>query len=292
MKTNFKRRFKKTAIWLSFVFILLFLFRLVYGYHKTSNNNFEDSVVQFESISYSNRNYATKKYKIKPKDIHTSSAAVVDQKYEKIASINTQSSEFEKEEKLTRAKIRQFGSLIQFEQKSGNRGNRKLSLSIGVPPENFDSLYSHLTRIGRVESKRITKTDKTNEYKELKAKKQSLEKIRASLIELKNKGGKIAEYIDLENRILNIEQQLQGLGVSLGDFDDENEFCTVQFSLSEGKQVEISFIHRVKVALEWTVKMYLRLMVSAFFLTFLAYMLLLSAEKLKVLERIIGKRDE
>ncbi len=122
-------------------------------------------------------------------------------------------------------------------------------------------------------------------------KKQSLEKIRTSLIDLKSKGGKIEEYMDLENRILEIEQQLQGIGVSLGDFDDENEFCTVQFSLLEGKEMKIGIMQRVKVALEWTVKIYLRLMSSLFFLTLFAYLILLGIDKLKLLERILNKKD-
>ena len=42
--------------------------------------------------------------------------------------------------------------------------------------------------------------------------KKSLEKIRTSLIELKSKGGKIEEYMDLENRILEIEQPTSRLG--------------------------------------------------------------------------------
>jgi len=111
------------------------------------------------------------------------------------------------------------------------------------------------------------------------------------LIELKSKGGKIDEFMQLENRILEIEQQLQDLGVSLGDFDDENEFCTVQFSLNEGKEIEISFIHRLKVALEWTIKFYLRLMGTLFCLIFFAYLLLLSIEKLRVFERIVNKKE-
>lgn len=151
-------------------------------------------------------------------------------------------------------------------------------------------MYNTLTTIGNIEAKQITKKDKTNEYKELNARKQSLEKIRNSLLDLKTKGGKIEEYMNLENRILDIEQQLQNLGVSLGDFDDENEFCTVQFSMREGKEVKISIAHRIKVALEWTIKLYLRWMVSLFFMVLLAYITLLSIEKLKLLERIINKK--
>jgi len=43
--------------------------------------------------------------------------------------------------------------LIQFEQKSGNIGYRKLNLVIGVPPENFDAIYNQLITIGNVQAK-------------------------------------------------------------------------------------------------------------------------------------------
>jgi hypothetical protein len=261
----------------------------MYGYTKT----FDDTPNQsqfFDNISNSKRNYATKKYEVKS-NTRNQSAIKVDQKYEKIAEIKTKSSNFEEEEKSSRGTIKKLDALIQFEQKSGNKGYRKLNLVIGVPPENFDALYNQLIAIGKVQAKQITKKDKTNEYKELNAKKQSLEKIRTSLIELKSKGGKIEEYMGLENRILEIEQQLQGLGVSLGDFDDENEFCTVQFSLLEGKEVKIGVMQRVKVALEWTVKIYLRIMTSLFFLSLFAYLLLLGIDKLKLFERIINRNE-
>ncbi len=188
-----------------------------------------------------------------------------------------------------RANIKSNNALIQFEQKNGNVGSRKLHLLIGVPPEKFDFLYEQLIKIGEVQSKQITKKDKTNEYKELNAKKASLEQIRTSLIDLKSKGGDIAEYIGLENRILEIERQLQDLGVNLGDFDDENEFCTVKFSLVEGKEMKISVIHRLKVALEWTVKIYLKIFTTLVFITFFIYLLLLSIDKLKLFERMMKK---
>jgi hypothetical protein len=289
MKETLKKRLKKVIFWLIILFVALFVFRLIYGYTK----KFDDTTNQtqfFDNISNSKRNYASKKYKVKSNTTNQT-AIKVDQKYEKIAEIKTKSSNFEKEEKSSRETINKLDALIQFEQKSGNKGQRKLNLVIGVPPENFDALYNELITIGKVQAKQITKKDKTNEYKELNAKKQSLEKIRTSLIELKTKGGKIEEYMGLENRILEIEQQLQGLGVSLGDFDDENEFCTVQFSLLEGKELKIGTMQRVKVALEWTVKIYLQMMVALFFLTLFAYLLLLVIDKLKIFEGIMNRKE-
>lgn len=288
MTTTFKKRFYKLILLLSLLFMVLFFFRFMYGYTKIFDSSSYE-VDFFESISNTKRNYATKKYNVKSTN-NAPSPINVDQKYEKIAEIKTKSSKFETEESSVRNKIEKYNSLIQFEQKSGNKGNRKLNLLIGVPPEFFDSLYLQLICIGHVEAKQITKKDKTNEYKELNAKKQSLEKIRTSLIELKSKGGKIEEYMGLENRILEIEQQLQDLGVSLGDFDDENEFCTVQFSLLEGKEVTIGVYQRVKVALEWTVKIYLKLITTFCFLTLFAYILLVLIDKLKIFEKLINKK--
>jgi hypothetical protein len=76
-------------------------------------------------------------------------------------------------------------------------------------------------------------------------------------MELKQKGGEIAEFISLNERILETEQQLQNLGVDLGNFNSANEFCTIRFSLYEKTAPKpISFMHRTKVALEWTLQYY------------------------------------
>ena len=278
MKPTFKSKLKKTITALLLLFIILFFFRLIYGYQTVAEPTFSNVYTEILEFSSNNRkNYASKKHQM-----NTGLSAVsIDQKYEKIADINTLSTTFDKEEKQIRAQIKDYDGLIQFENKSGNNGHRKLNLIIGIPPENFDAIYNSLVKIGQIQSKQITKTDKTNEYKELNARKSSLEKIRTSLIELKSKGGRIDEYMQLENRILEIDQQLQGLGVSLGNFDDENEFCTVKVVLSEGSVIEISTLQRIKVALEWTIKNYLILMVAFTFMSLFAYIFLLSVEKIK-----------
>ncbi|RPH33274.1 MAG: DUF4349 domain-containing protein [Bacteroidales bacterium] len=288
-QTNIKK-LKTLILFLILGFVLLFVFRMFYGYTKNLDEVQEQTQQLIENSLNTRKNYASKEYQVKVSNANQPHVKV-DQKYEKIAEINSKSDLFEDDEKQVRSQIELVNALIQFEQKSGNKGYRILQLIIGVPPENFDALYNSLVKIGRVQAKQITKKDKTNEYKELNAKKSSLEKIRTSLIDLKTKGGKIEEYMALENRILEIEQQLQDLGVSLGDFDDENEFCTVQFSLMEGKVKPISFAHRLKVSLEWTVKIYLQLMVTFFFLTLFSYFLLLVIEKLKLIERVLKKND-
>ncbi len=294
MKKTFKNKLRKTILLFLAGFLFLFCFRLIYGYTKKTDG-ISRSVQFFESVKNVRRNFASQSYKFKSAKSATAATQApvsVDQKYEKIAQIRTASTKFEQQEKLVRNEIESNNALIQFEQKNGNKGTRNLHLVIGVPPENFDTLYQQLIRIGKVESKEITKKDKTNEYKELNAKKLTLEKIRQSLIELKSKGGKIQEFVALENRILEIEEQLQNLGVNLGDFDDENEFCTIKFSMSEVKVNKISFMHRVKVALEWTVKIYLGMMAALFFIVLTSFLLLLILEKLGFIKSIMKEIED
>ncbi|HCW06548.1 MAG TPA: hypothetical protein DGG95_04190 [Cytophagales bacterium] len=263
----FKSRLIKTITLLAVGFILLFLFRFIYGYTTGLNEFQEEDFSNFfndnENVSFK-RNYASDNYKFKRLELTSSANAVtqphefdVNQKYEKTATVRSRSKEFEKDEKQVRATIKKFNAIIQYEQNAGRTGNRSIHFLIGTPPEKFDSLYNEVLKIGIVRSKEITKIDKTNEYKNLNAKKASLEITRQSLLDIKKQNGKIDEYINLQNRILEIEQELQSLGVLLGDFNEENEFCTVKFSLSETHEVKVSFLHRVKVAFEWTVQYYL-----------------------------------
>jgi len=280
-----KRNFKKIFLGLVALFLLLLLFRLAYGY-TIKFNPYESSMSTLNSLTNVRKNYASKEYKYQSGTNTNLTPTSVDQKFEKVAEIISKSKDFEAEEKSIRSSIEAQSALIQFEQKNGNEGRRSLQFLIGVPPENFETLYLELTKVGVVRNKQITKKDKTNEYKELNSKKESLSKVRQSLIELKSKSGKIEEFINLENRILDIEQQLQELGVSLGDFDSENEFCTIKFSLNEVEEVKIGLLQRVKVALEWTIERYLMMIAILAFITVFSYFSLLILDKLKVFEKL------
>ncbi|MES0491298.1 MAG: DUF4349 domain-containing protein [Leptospirales bacterium] len=57
-------------------------------------------------------------------------------------------------------------------------------MAIGIPPENFDKTVKELSGIGNLKSIVINKTDKTNDYNKLTAKKKSLEKTKNALIKL------------------------------------------------------------------------------------------------------------
>jgi len=293
MNINFKTRFWKTSKWFVGIFILLFAFRLFYGYVVTDNNNGNDySGNFFSSIDNLRKNYASEKFAMKG-DVQVSSNIASNQKFEKTASIKTKTSEFEKDEQTLKVKVKKYNSVIQYEQNLGQKGNRQIHLLIGVNPTLFDSLYIDLQKIGVIKATEITKVDKTNEYRQLNAKKTSIEKTLQNLNDLKSKGGQIADFVALNDKILEIEAKAQELGVELGNFDTENEFCTVKLSMYEGAtEKNVSFIHRVKVALEWTIKYFAIFVFSLLGLSLTIFLLLIILDKLNVIKTITNKLNE
>ena len=290
--TSFQSHFRNTCKWFAILFIALFVFRLIYGYAATDKGTTEDdSSDYFSSLGEVRKNYASEKFK--KMEVQAASTMVSNQKFEKTASIKTKSSEFEKEEKGIKAKTRDFNAVIQYEQNLGQKGQRQVHLLIGVNPILFDSFYVEMQKIGVVKATQITKVDKTNEYKQLNAKKTSLEKTLLSLQELKTKGGQIADYILLNDKILATEEQLQGLGVELGNFDAENEFCTVRLSLYEGAtEKHISVLHRAKVAFEWAIKYTALLVFTLLGLSVTLLALLKIIDQLRLLQAIVTKLNE
>lgn len=198
-------------------------------------------------------NYATLNFQAAQGDVS------VEQKYEKIGSIESSTAKFDEAEQQARGIIKQFNALIQGEEVSSSATLRRLYLTIGVPPDNFDQIIVALKTVGRVDSFNVTKTDKTNDFLELKAKRTSLEKTRDALIGLKTQGGKIDELVKLEQEILKLEGEIQGLGVQLGQFDKVNEFCTVRFNLGETQaKIERSpYFGYLLEAINWAAGVYL-----------------------------------
>jgi hypothetical protein len=174
------------------------------------------------------------------------------QKFEKVATLTEQSSAFDADREKIDAAIGAHRGIVQFEKASGLKGKRIAYLGIGVPPEAFDAFVAAVQAIGRNAIVEVIKNDKTNEYLQLRAQRTTLEKARAGLEALQGAGGSIDERLNVQARLTDIEKQIQELGVSLGEFDSQNELCTVKLTLEEmGAPKTRSLRARTMDALEW-----------------------------------------
>lgn len=248
-------------------FLLLFALRLGYGYVSLPNGV---EVQQYQprfgadlGFALSRNNYAGQKSGL----AGTPSAAAVDQRYEKVASLGVASDDFDRDEDTLRGIATDAGALIQHEQLFGLTGGRQLQLALGVAPAQFDSVIMQLRDIGRLESFQVNKIDKTNEYRQLLAQQASLVKSLENLVALKSRDAELSDFMALEAQILSLENQIQSLGVSVGEFDSEFEFVTIKLAMREVPAPAvrfISFLSRAKVAVEWAVPVYLGLCFTFF----------------------------
>lgn len=291
MISQYSNRFWKIGKYFIALFVLLFVFRLLYTYYDNKqgdndeqNSNQYPSGSFFGSINNLRKNYASEKYVVNDAPPSNGVDFSTNQKYEKTAEINLRTSEFDKAEKKIKAQIQQYDAIIQYEQILGGKGHRKAHFLIGVSPNLFDKYYKEILKISSLNDCEVTKIDKTNEYRQLDAKKKTIENALNSLKELKNKNGQISDYVSLNDKILEIEEKAQELGVELGNFNQENEFCTVKLSIYEGNTIKsISFLFRVKISLEWTIKYFAIIIVSVFFMCLAVLIILTILDKIKFL---------
>ncbi len=207
------------------------------------------------SFEMSRKNYASSKqggdFPAAPPD---------SQKYEKIATIGEATPSFDEDRAKIEALIAADAGLTQYEQQQGLDGHRILQLGIGIPPAKFDSFIGDARKIAKVTHLSITKTDKTNEYRQLRAKRETLEKARKALTEMAGSGGSVDERLKVQAQLTEVEEKIQDLGVSLGDFNAENEFCTVKLTLAEiATARRLSLTVRAFGAFTWAVEYFLLL---------------------------------
>jgi hypothetical protein len=285
-------------------FIVLFLLRVFYGALVSAEANpypgyanvglINDAVVQQQSgeQSFFKNNYASTKRSIKKEAVKEKIETVtVDQKYEKIAQLTQVTPDFDKTDSEIRAIIKKNQAIIQFERNSGLKGARALELVIGVPPELFDVMVSEAKNLAVLKAFDVNIFDKTSEYREIQSKVASLEKTRDSLSALRARAGKIEELMNLEYKILDVEKEIQSLGVKLGDYSKENELCTIKFYLTENKRTQAgtNMARLLLKSLEWTFGTYAAFTVIAFFALFGLWFLLIIIEKLKLIEKLVKK---
>jgi uncharacterized protein YfcZ (UPF0381/DUF406 family) len=155
------------------------------------------------------------------------------QKYEKVATLGQSTPNFDADRVKVDALIAASSGITQYELQQGLPGARILYLTIGVPPAKFDPFIDELRKLAKNTQLVIVKTDKTNEFRQLRARRETLEKTRKALTQMASAGGSIEERLKVQAQLTQVEDKLQDLGVALGDFNAENEFCTVKLTLAE-----------------------------------------------------------
>jgi hypothetical protein len=164
MPVLFRKRIFRAVFWFAALFVLLFLFRFLYGFYNSTPTYSTDVTGSdfFSSLNNLRKNYASEKLSNNITGIGSAGSTDLSgtQKYEKTATVSSGTAQFEADDSLIRKTTDSFMGSIQYEQSLGKKGSRELYLSVGVKPSAFDSFYHVVQGIGKLRSTTITKIDR------------------------------------------------------------------------------------------------------------------------------------
>src|SRR5262245_29822746 len=156
------------------------------------------------------------------------------QVYERIASLTSATRTFDDDEAQVRSAIAGQQATIFLETSSGLAPDRTLTFDIGVSPEKFDALLTELKQIGQFENIHVQQRDRTAEFRQLNAKRQSLKKYLEATLKLRGlKNASIDDTLKIEQKIQDIEKELDAIGAQLGDLLGKESYYHIRLSLRE-----------------------------------------------------------
>src|SRR5262249_2478247 len=96
--------------------------------------------------------------------------------HEKKAVLSLGTPDFTDDESRIRDAIKEHQAKVFTSKESGVEPHRRLTLEIGVAPEQFDGLVEKLRKVGHLAGLTIEQKDRTSEFRKLFAKRQSEKK--------------------------------------------------------------------------------------------------------------------
>jgi hypothetical protein len=156
------------------------------------------------------------------------------QVHEKRAQVAAGTAAFDNDEASIRAALALHQALVFNEKTSGLAPGRRLWLEIGVNPDQFDALVEQLRQIPHLENVSVQQRDRTSEFRRLHAQQQSLKKYQEAILKLRGAANlSIDDALKLEQRMQEIEKELQTLGAQFGDLLGKESYYHVYLTLSE-----------------------------------------------------------
>lgn len=152
---------------------------------------------------------------------------------EKTAFLTAGSTAFNEDEAKIRAVVAEFKARTFAEKKNGLEPGRRWTIEIGVNPDKFDEMVEKLRTIGTLASKTEDLNDRTNEFRVLHLERQRLKKYLESTTKLQGKTASLEDSLKLEQKIQDIQKDLDGLSAKFGELLGEESYYHVHVTLVE-----------------------------------------------------------
>ncbi|MCI0640914.1 MAG: DUF4349 domain-containing protein [Gemmataceae bacterium] len=157
------------------------------------------------------------------------------QVFDKLAQLAIGTARFDDDKALVRAALAAHQAVVFNERNGGIAPQQRLTLEVGVHPEEFDALVRALRAIARLDSISVDHRDRTTEFRRLNAQRQALKKHLEAVLKLRGGANNpsIDDTLKLEQKIQDIQKELQTLAVQLGEMVGKESYYLVFVTLFE-----------------------------------------------------------
>lgn len=183
-------------------------------------------------------------------------------------NISLQTLEYDQASNSIHAKITQYGGFIEsedtynddpywyYKERTGsaaNRTRRNLNITARIPADQFDAFMKDLEKDGQVVNSSINARNVSVTYATREASKKALEIEQSRLLEMMEKAESVEDMIRVEERLTEVERELNSEKTELSALDRDVNFSTIYISLQEvfeysEKVVEVTYGERLRKA--------------------------------------------
>ena len=152
------------------------------------------------------------------------------------ASLTLETKNYDETRAALEAALAEAGGYMEScDESTYSESARSLNLRLRVPEENYETFLSAAAGTGNLVSRSEQAEDVTAQYMDVAARLENLESQRARLLELQAGAETVADLLEIESSLSDVQYQLESWQRQLDWYDDQVESCTVNVYLNEVK---------------------------------------------------------
>lgn len=152
------------------------------------------------------------------------------------ASLTLETKDYDETRAALEAALAEAGGYMEScDESTYSETARSLSLRLRVPEENYETFLAAAAETGNLVSRSEQAEDVTAQYMDVAARLENLESQRARLLELQAGAETVADLLEIESSLSDVQYQLESWQRQLDWYDDQVESCTVNIALNEVK---------------------------------------------------------
>ncbi len=177
----------------------------------------------------------------------------IEKKLIKEGELRFKTSDIAATRKVLITSLEKLGGYVSEEGENNYDGHKEITLNTRIPAKNFDAFLSVVSNNAEsIDSKNIRIKDVTTEFIDVTTQLANKKKLEARYLELLNKGSKVSDLIEIEDKLTDIRSEIESTQGQLNYLSKQVAYSTLSitfYSKQAGQDNGQTFGYKIKSAL-------------------------------------------